>query len=249
MEFQWQEPIPELLTAGIEDVHIWKANLTQAAGDLGYYKMVISPEESRHACNLCIEERKNRYIITHGILNVIAGIYLSVKPEEVVIRYNTNGIPFIDGIAQSLFFNISSSKELALYCFSSRWRSGIDIEHQSGVKDIFRFSRRYFTRKENELLLKAEPRELLVLFYRIWTRKEACIKAPGWGLTKPLNYLDVDPAADSPVISPGGSGARELTLAVLDIKAESGYSASAATIITNRNPHYTYWIYSSYINK
>ncbi len=244
MDFQWQEPIPELLTAGIEDVHFWKADLPQAAGDLGYYKTIISPEESKRVCNLCIEERKNRYIITHGILNVITGIYLSVKPEEVVIRYNTNGVPFIDGISQSFFFNLSCSKELALYCFSSRWKSGIDIEHQSGVKDIFRFSRRYFTRKENELLLKAESQELLVLFYRIWTRKEACLKAPGWGLTKPLNYLDVDPAADSPFISMGGSGSGELTLAVSDIETESGYSASAATIITDRKPHYAGWIYT-----
>jgi len=245
LDFQWQEPIPELFTAGIKDVHIWKADLAQAAGDLAYYKTVISPEESKHACNLCIEERKNRYIITHGILNVIAGIYLSVKPEEVVIRYNPNGTPFIDGITKSLFFNISSSKELALYSFSSRWKSGIDIEHQSGVKDIFRFSRRYFTLKENELLLKAKPQELSVLFYRIWTRKEACLKAPGWGLTKPLNYLDVDPAAGSPVISAGGSGSGELTLAVSDIETESGYSASAATIITDTKPHYAGWIYSS----
>ena len=59
MDIQWQEPIPERLKAGIEDVHIWKAELTQAAGDLEYYKRVISPEESKHACNLCIEERKN----------------------------------------------------------------------------------------------------------------------------------------------------------------------------------------------
>lgn len=245
MDIQWQEPIPERVKTGIEDVHIWKADLTQAAGDLGYYKRVISPEESRHACNLCIEERKNRYIITHGILNVIAGIYLSVKPEEVVIRYNPNGTPFIDGITKSLFFNLSSSKELALYCFSSRWKSGIDIEHQSGVKDILRFSRRYFTRKENELLLKGDPMERLVLFYRIWTRKEACLKAPGWGLTKPLNYLDVAPESDSPVISEGGSGSGGLKLAVLDLYTEPGYSASAATIITDRKPHYAGWIYRS----
>jgi 4'-phosphopantetheinyl transferase len=157
--------------------------------------------------------------------------------------------PLLSMELQNHFFNISRSKELALYCFSGRWKTGIDIEHQSGVKDIFRFSRRYFTRKENELLLKAESRELLVLFYRIWTRKEACLKAPGWGLTKPLNYLDVDPESDSPVISTGGSGFGELTLAVSDIKTESGYSASVAAIITDRKPHYAGWFYSPYINK
>jgi 4'-phosphopantetheinyl transferase len=63
----------------------------------------------------------------------------------------------------------------------------VDIErvHPANLK----IAKRFFTKNERDYIEKSEnPNKT---FYEIWTKKEACIKHNGKGLSVPLNSFDV----------------------------------------------------------
>jgi 4'-phosphopantetheinyl transferase len=87
----------------------------------------------------------------------------------------------------------------------------------------------HFSMNEKSEILAVQMEDRIKAFYRVWTRKEAVLKAQGEGLLKPLYSIDV--AANS------SSGAWWLRLvestfqekfSFLDIEAPSGYCAAVA---------------------
>ena len=104
-------------------------------------------------------------------------------------------------------FNISHTEGLVLCCAAvGRGRVGVDVERQKPV-DIREF-RRVFTAEEYEgLAALDDPTEM---FYRLWTRKEAVMKADGRGF-----YLDagtIDCLRDPVVIAGTDYRVEPLTL-------------------------------------
>ncbi len=70
---------------------------------------------------------------------------------------------------------------------------GVDVETRDRLRVDLRSAGGVFTGAESALVAQAEDWTLLTL--ALWTRKEAVVKAIGWGLAYPLNEVTVaDPA-------------------------------------------------------
>ncbi|MFD5466894.1 4'-phosphopantetheinyl transferase family protein [Kitasatospora sp. NPDC127059] len=83
--------------------------------------------------------------------------------------------------APGVHFSLSHSGELALLAVAPR-PVGVDVETVRSGRDVDRLSRRFFPSQERELVaLGGRP-----AFARLWTRKEACVKASGGRLTEGL---------------------------------------------------------------
>lgn len=74
-------------------------------------------------------------------------------------------------------FNLSHSANCFAYCFS-RQKVGIDIELINHKRNIKGIADSCFGRNESALINNSGSR-MHDMFYTLWTRKEACIKAQG----------------------------------------------------------------------
>jgi 4'-phosphopantetheinyl transferase len=104
--------------------------------------------------------------------------------HPVTIVLGEHGKPALeDG---RLAFNVTHSGSLALIAVSHEGPLGVDVEVHRVIDHVAQLAKRYFTPAEAELVA-ADPSA----FFRLWTRKEAWIKAQGGGLTIPLDTVDV----------------------------------------------------------
>lgn len=180
----WQVPekIPELDNAGI---HVWKASVKDFTAKQ-FWPILSNPEKIR-ANRFVFPEHQDRFIIVHGILRNLLADYLHAKPEDLSFKTNKFGKPKINNIN----FNISHSRDLALFAISNNYDVGVDIEFIN--KDIdLDIAERFFSAHEAQALLKLPITQQPKAFFNCWTRKEAFIKAIGTGLSFPLHKFDVD---------------------------------------------------------
>jgi 4'-phosphopantetheinyl transferase len=85
-----------------------------------------------------------------------------------------------------LEFNVSHSGDCVLIGVTSRVQCGVDIESRRSNHGEFAVAQNFFCPREVEWLSRNENG-----FLRLWTTKEAIIKAVGRGLSIPLSDVDV----------------------------------------------------------
>jgi 4'-phosphopantetheinyl transferase len=114
-------------------------------------------------------------------MRAILGGYAGSDPAALSFHYNAFGKPHLAG---GPHFNISHAEDLALLALSTAGPVGIDVESLDREMDFESVSRRYFPE-----LVAAYP----AAFFEAWTRREACLKAIGVG----LSGLDRSDSADA----------------------------------------------------
>lgn len=119
-----------------------------------------------------------------GKLLLSEGFRLCGHGEHLLenIQYTEYNRPYMAG---DIDFNISHSGEVVVCAISKGTRIGIDIER---IKEI---SIRDFTNEfsESEMDDIMDAPNPLSAFYRLWTKKEAIVKADGKGLSIPLKEI------------------------------------------------------------
>ena len=73
-------------------------------------------------------------------------------------------------------------------------RLGVDIEKIRTVRLMAEIARKNLAPDEAALFRRTPDRDRQRMFFRIWTCKEAFLKALGVGLTEPLRSFSVDPS-------------------------------------------------------
>lgn len=122
------------------------------------------------------EKDRLRYAVSHAALREILALYAGRAPGQLLFQEEANGKPALDPPAVS--FNLTHSGDLALVAVAPAGRIGVDIEQLRPVADADAIAERLFTPEEREAAARGGAAE----FFRIWTRKEALVKASGEGL-------------------------------------------------------------------
>lgn len=120
--------------------------------------------------------------LLQGWLNELLG-------EEALIERTDAGKPFVAN--SPLQFNFSHSPQW----FALSWRIGhepigVDIEDLGRRPSFAALADRYFHPAEKAAWQASDAPESAATWLRIWTRKEAVLKAHGLGLRLQLNTLD-----------------------------------------------------------
>jgi 4'-phosphopantetheinyl transferase len=126
-----------------------------------------------------------------------------------------------------LSLSLSYSGPWAVYAIGDGAGIGVDCEAVEPHDDLDGVAHSYFTPAERALLARCSPPTRLTLFYRLWTRKEALVKALGLGLSYPIETLSVARIRlrrPCPLSIPGH--ARHW---VCDLPAPPGYVAACAS--------------------
>lgn len=199
----WSWNVPQGKAELLEnEVHVWRASLETASDSRAALQRCLSPDEVQRANTFYFEKDRQHWIVAHGILRTLLGIYLHVDPTEIQFATNEYGKPSIVSPASGidLYFNLAHSGDLALYAFSIGREVGVDVEYMRTGIDYEELAHHYFSPYENEQLqtLPISVRE--EAFFSCWSRKEAYIKARGKGLSLPLDQFDVSLIPGKPAL-------------------------------------------------
>lgn len=130
---------------------------------------------------------RTRFAVARGTLRILAGKYLGTAPNELAFRYGAQGKPELDG----LHFNISHSGDRLAAAFSVDSPLGLDIEELSPRLHTRDIAERYFSSRERNELETSGDEEFLRRFYRLWTAKEAVMKATALGFALELSKIEI----------------------------------------------------------
>lgn len=148
---------------------------------------------------------RRRFIAVRGALRSTLADYLQADPASLRFTGNAHGKPAL--LDQPLFFNISHTGDHLAIAVADQPRIGVDIEQiraRSGLADI---AQRCFSTQEFSHWQSLPENLRLTLFYRLWTKKEAFVKAVGRGLALGLEHCALEmPDAQSFASLPAAYG-------------------------------------------
>jgi 4'-phosphopantetheinyl transferase len=173
-------------------VDVWALSLTSSSEDLENLMKTLSPSERERAARFHFEEHRTRYIAGHGRLRQLLGGYLSRPGASIEFELGKNGKPRVagDAAARGLEFNLSHSNDTALVAIAVQ-PVGIDLEHVRPLSDANELVQRFFSKREAAAYSVMPDDQKPLGFFRLWTRKEAWLKATGEGITNLLDQVEV----------------------------------------------------------
>lgn len=220
---------PAVPLLGPADCHIWWADPTTVTDAC---LALLDGAEQERIPQLRKEEDRRRFIAGRALLRTTAGGYLGVPPRRLAVVARcpdcsrNHGKPELPGTG--LQVSVSHSGDRVAVAVTRTGPVGIDVEEigaSVAPADLL-----------PHVLGPAEPRTPAHAtgsgFHRMWTRKEAVLKATGQGLRVPLTEIGVSAPEDEPrVLFLGGPAARPAEDFLLaDLEAGAGRAAAVAVI-------------------
>lgn len=206
-EPDWTIP-PARLELTPNTVHVWRSSLDWPTARLAAGLNLLSADERQRAFRFVREQDRQRFIAARAALRLLLSRYVQRPPEQLVFTYNEYGKPaLVDGSA--LAFNLAHSEGLGLCAVSPSRPLGIDVEAERATVEFEMLWPRITSSAERDLWPFLVPAQQQRVFFQLWTRKEAVIKALGLGLSLPLDRLTVLNVSADLVL---GEAARSLRL-------------------------------------
>ncbi|RDX69291.1 Rho GTPase-activating protein 1, partial [Mucuna pruriens] len=170
------------------EVHFWYVLPDEVKNTnlLNQYLEILSPCEKENIFRIHGEQLKKRAILARALTNC------QIDPKSLKFRKNNYGKPEVDWqyaddwSLPPLHFNISHTSSLIACGVTVGSPIGIDVEEkQRKLKnDVLAFAQRFFSPHEIEMLTHiADPELRLQEFIKLWTLKEAYVKALGKGFS------------------------------------------------------------------
>jgi 4'-phosphopantetheinyl transferase len=182
-------------TGSIVEVWVIRLDLRRIATDR--LREWLSPDERTRAAGFHFDRDRSRYVVTHGAVRAILARRLGLLPQQVAFEVGPNGKPRLGAGDAGIRFNLSHSGDIALCAVTTGAEVGVDIEALRAVPDAEAIARRHFAAREVEDWLRLSPSERPDGFLRLWSCKEAWIKACGMGLSMPLDASEICVSGDS----------------------------------------------------
>lgn len=164
------------------DIHLWRATLADESGELSLAgNTVLSREERDRADSFRFETDRRRFVVARVLLRRLLSGCTGVAPEAIAIVTDRFGKPRINHPLKPIHFNLSHSGDSALFAVSADDPIGVDLEECLRADRLPDCAASYCSPRElkfvGHLPAGDRPRALL----RLWTAKEAFLKAVGTG--------------------------------------------------------------------
>ena len=172
-------------------VHVFLLRL--AAFDADALTANLCPTEKARAARLKVAKARAQFIITRAVLRQLLANYLGIAPRALAFTEGPGGKPALssDWRQKRIEFNVSHAADYALLALGLGNRLGVDIESVKRQVDYRALANRFFSAAEQEAFKKLPAGAACAAFYRVWSRKEAFLKATGQGLAGGLAGFSV----------------------------------------------------------
>ena len=175
------------------EIHIYLINFSENRNSVENYIQFISEDEKEKVNRFKFSVNRQNSIITYYYRRKILSRYLDIHPSEIKFTQNVYGKPLISEPHWSgIQFNYSHSGEFLIFAISKNIEVGVDIELVKDLPDMIDLAKNYFSEKELQHFHSLENKiDRINFFYKIWTRKEALLKAAGIGITDDLKSINL----------------------------------------------------------
>jgi len=225
-------PILSRLKSGMID--IWAAEVDGSDAEIVNYEGLLSASEVARSNRFHFARDRNRYVTRHGILRILLADYMLCRPQDIEFYSDSKGKPHVVKQApeSDLQFSMSHSAGLAVFAFGQSISIGVDIEKILDFPELSGVVSHNFAPAEIKEIDKYPESARLEVFFQIWARKEAVLKASGDGLSLDLRCVDVS-AAEAGV---GAWSNRKMEgnglnceFQLMDLMIAPGFAAAIAT--------------------
>lgn len=211
------------------EVQVWRAHLDLDVARFERIVECLDGDELVRAGRFRFERDRARFMAGRGVLRRILARYLDTAPKSVKFGYSPTGKPFLLPRC-GLHFNLSHAADLLVVAVSRNRRLGVDLEPLPLDATVDSVAGLVFSPAERTALHGSHTKERCRLFARLWTRKEAFIKADGRGMALRLDHIDVGALPDHVLLFNGATGhwsaCRRWTLQTLEV--DPGYVSCLA---------------------
>jgi len=141
----------------------------------------LSSEEQQRYSRYRSRDAAERYVVTRSLVRLALSERLDVDPRALALGRTEMGKPTVRG----LHFNLSHSGELIVLAICDDRDVGVDIERRRRVERVEALEARWLTAAERSSLDAARNSgaDSSDAFLRIWSMKEARLKALGVGIS------------------------------------------------------------------
>jgi 4'-phosphopantetheinyl transferase len=174
-------PTPAALAEN--ELHIWRVHLCARQPQVEAMQRLLSPDELERAERFVQGRDRYRFVMVHGAVRRILSRYVPVHPHCHVFHKGRWGKPYVHSSSQSTpSFNLSHSGDMAVVAIASGCDVGVDIEQIRTIAEEASIVDRVFSEPDRSLYHATPISARSALFFRLWTRHEAQLKATGHGL-------------------------------------------------------------------
>jgi 4'-phosphopantetheinyl transferase len=153
----------------------------------------LSADEIARGQRFAFEGLRRRHLASHVALRAILAQQTGLPAAALVFGEGPFGKPFLQAPATCVF-NMSHSDDVAVIAVApdapAGTEIGVDVEVLRPMRDAIALAERNFTPAEQQALRAVSLEQRDLAFMRGWTRKEACLKAIGSGLSIPPEAVD-----------------------------------------------------------
>jgi 4'-phosphopantetheinyl transferase len=161
----------------------------------------LAPDEQTRARRFRFDIHRRRFIVAHHRLRMVLSSFTGIAPGKLKFITLEYGKPCIapEQNPDKISFNLSHSHEMGVIIVCREHDVGVDIEYIDHNRSFMELARRYFSPGEVSRLNQAETADRTRLFYKIWTMKEAWLKASGLGI-RGLNLVETGVSGNGSMI-------------------------------------------------
>ncbi len=190
-------PLAPQLAPG--EVHVWRLALDQPKALSRELRAWLSAEECQRADRFHRPRDGIRFVVGRAALRDLLGRYTGEVPANLSFDTGPFGKPTLGKPAgTNIHFNVSHSHGLAVIALSQGRELGIDLELMRPMDSMDAIAHRFFAAIEYAAYQEQPEEDRALAFFRVWTRKEAYLKATGTGISVPLDSFHVSVKPDEP---------------------------------------------------
>ena len=186
-------------------VHIWLVD-PAAVRDTellnAYHQLMTSDEHARWE-RYRFDKDKHQHRVTRALVRHTLSRYAPhIAPADWRFTCNSHGKPsIVNSLPEALEFNLSHTQNRVALAVTRMQEIGVDVEKIKPVDQVRGLAAGCFTENENRYIFSDSSDEVMWRFFKLWTLKEAYIKACGRGLSISLQALSFLPLANPLTLS------------------------------------------------
>ena len=197
-EPRWWRPF-----RSIDGIEIFAIDLSKNPSCESVALGLLDGDEAARYHRFKVEGARRQFLLCRGALRILLGDRLGRPPERLIFASGTHGKPHlvVDGQPASISFNVSHSGDDGLIAITGSGSLGVDLEQRRPLSDLDGVATRVFGNNERDALSGLAGDDKLAFFHRLWTCKEALIKAKGTG----FSYDPIRFEVPAPILEGGRS--------------------------------------------
>lgn len=225
--------MPSLKSAFLEtnEVHVWETYSDVAASRLATLTDVLSAEELSRSHTYRFQEERRRFVVTRGSLRTILARYLRANPKELYFAVSETGKPELHpDLHSGIRFSVSYCADRAVFALTQDCDVGVDFEQVRADFPLDCVKELFFSDQEQGVFSSLPDCLRYRTFFACWCRKEALLKALGYGLPLGLHRPELSTALGEPVrlLSTLREAVKRQTWSLVDLAVGDEYQGAVA---------------------